>query len=71
MVGNQMRAALHGEKVTFHQCRHTFGTRLLLASDHDLLLTSKMMRHANVSTTMGYVKLADDRPRMAIDRLAG
>jgi integrase len=71
MVGNQMRAALGGDRVTFHQCRHTFGTRLLAASDHDLLLVSKVMRHASIATTLGYVKLADERPRLAIDRLAG
>ena len=71
MVGAQMRAALGGERVTFHQCRHTFGTRVMVASDHDLLLVQKLLRHSAISSTLAYVKLADERPRMAIDRLAG
>lgn len=67
-VGQAMRAVT-GDVIEFHQCRHTFGTRLMIASGNDLLLVSQLMRHSQVATTQGYVALADDRPRMAVDRL--
>jgi integrase len=43
----------------FHQLRHTYGTRLYRQTQ-DLLVTSKLMRHANVNTTTVYTQLADD-----------
>lgn len=70
MVGKEMRRVL-GTHVEFHQCRHTFGTRVMKASGHDLLLTSKLMRHSSLETTKVYVAVADERPRQAIDLLAG
>jgi integrase len=70
-MGTSMRRALGGEDVHYHQCRHTFGTRLLTASGHDVLLTSRLLRHANLNTTLIYVKVADDRPRFAVNALAG
>lgn len=70
-MGTAMRRALDGEDVHYHQCRHTFGTRLLTASGHDVLLTSKLLRHASLNTTMIYVKVADERPRFAVNALAG
>jgi len=41
------------------------------ASDNDVLLASSLLRHESLKSSMVYIKLADDRPRMAIDRLAG
>lgn len=69
-VGKRMRATL-GELVEFHQLRHTFGTRLMTASGGNLLLVSSLMRHNSLQTTLTYVKLVDDLPRLAIDQLAG
>ena len=70
-MGTHMRRVLAPDYVEFHQARHTFGTKLMTASGNDLLLVSKMMRHASMETTMGYVRLVDDRPRLAINQLAG
>ena len=48
----------HGIGGTPHQLRHTFGTELARASGGDMVLTSTLMGHASMSTTMGYVRLA-------------
>ena len=70
-MGTAMRRVLDPEYVEFHQCRHTFGTKLMTASGNDLLLVSKVMRHSSMGTTMGYVRLNDERPRFAVNSLAG
>lgn len=49
----------------FHQCRHTYGTRLYRQTQ-DLLVTSKLMRHANINTTTVYTGLADDAKFQAV-----
>ncbi len=70
-MSKKMGEILKDESVTYHQCRHTFGTNVMRAADNDLLLASSLLRHTNVATSAIYIKLADDRPRLAIDRLAG
>jgi len=70
-MSKKMGEILKDESVTYHQCRHTFGTRVMRASDNDVLLASSLLRHESLKSSMVYIKLADDRPRMAIDRLAG
>ena len=70
-MSKKMGEILKDESVTYHQCRHTFGTNVMRAADNDLLLASSLLRHSNVATSAIYIKLADDRPRLAIDRLAG
>lgn len=68
-VGGEMRRVL-GEVVEFHQCRHTFGTRVYQATG-DIFLTSRLLRHSSVNTTQVYAKIADERPREAVALLAG
>ena len=48
--------------VTFHQFRHTFGTRLIEsgASEH---LVQRLMDHRNARTTRGYAELSDQTKR--------
>lgn len=53
----------------FHACRHWYATALLAASN-DITVVQTLMRHASVSTSMVYAKLAQDRPRQAINALA-
>jgi len=65
----EMRRVL-GEYVEFHQVRHTFGTRIYRATG-DIYLTSRLMRHASVATTQIYAEIADERPRAAVELLAG
>lgn len=52
-----------------HQLRHLYGTSLY-RSTGDILLTSKLMRHASVSTTMIYTEVADDAKTAAVRGLA-
>lgn len=52
----------------FHQCRHTYGTRLYQQTQ-DILTTSKLMRHANINTTTVYTRLADDSTYQAVANL--
>jgi integrase len=65
MVGKEMRRVL-GQKVEFHQCRHTFGTRVMKASGNDLLVASRLLRHARLETSRVYIAVSDERPREAI-----
>ena len=53
----------------FHQLRHSFCTRLLQASGGDLLLVSKLARHASVATTQKYTALTDAAPFHLIGNL--
>ena len=48
--------------VTFHQFRHTFGTRLIEsgASEH---LVQRLMDHRNARSTRGYAELSDQTKR--------
>lgn len=53
------------EGVVFHQCRHSFATRLTRAGV-DLLVIADVCRHASVATTQRYAKVADDAPYGAV-----
>lgn len=59
-----------GVNMQFHSCRHYFATTVLAASGGDIVTTSNLMRHSSIQTTMGYAKLADDRPRNVMYALA-
>jgi len=50
----------------FHQCRHTFGTRVYRASGNSLILTQQLMRHAAISSTLSYAALSEEAPRAAV-----
>ena len=54
-----------GDGHTFHQCRHTFGTRIY-RSTKDILLTSFLMRHSTIQSTLIYAQVEDQAPRAAV-----
>lgn len=60
---------LTGETHHFHQCRHTFATRVYAASGQDLLVTRDLMRHSSVATTQIYAQVGDDRGYAAVSGL--
>lgn len=59
------RAGVHA---TSHMLRHRYGTQLYAAS-RDLLLTQRLMRHANPNTTAGYAQVADAGAARLVDQL--
>lgn len=54
-----------GTRITAHQLRHFFGTRLY-SQTHDLRLVQEMLGHQNPNTTAVYVKLDPSRGREAV-----
>lgn len=58
-----------GVDVTFHQLRHFFGTETYAATDRDLLMTQRLMRHSSPTTTAGYAATADDVAAAAVARI--
>lgn len=52
----------------FHRCRHTYGTRLY-ATTKDIAVTSRLMRHANVATTMIYTEISAEAEFAAVSGL--
>ena len=63
-VGNNIKKwcanAEIDKEITFHCARHTFGTTMLTVGA-DLFTTSKLMGHANISTTTIYAKIIDQK----------
>ncbi len=57
------------EDFTFHDLRHTFGTRLA-ASGADVVKIRELMGHASITTTMRYMHASDAGKRDAIARMA-
>jgi integrase len=69
MASKSLSAAIQGvlgAGHNFHQCRHTFGTRVYRASGNDLILTSSLMRHSSINSTLVYAALSQDAPRAAV-----
>lgn len=61
-----------GINVTTHSFRRFFATTLFYETDCDVQTLKKMMRHADISTTMNcYIDAYDAREREASDRLTG
>lgn len=58
-----------GVPVTLHQGRHYFCSTLYRAT-HDLMLVRDVARHESINSTMGYVRLDDDRAVAAIADLS-
>jgi len=58
------RAGIAG-KVSPHQCRHAFASKLL-EQTHDIELVRRAMLHASISSTVPYLQVSDDRLRAAV-----
>lgn len=57
------------EDFTFHDLRHTFGTRLA-ASGADVVKIKELMGHSSITTTMRYMHASDSGEHEAIARMA-
>jgi len=56
-------------RISFHSCRHYFATAVLAASDNNLILTSRVMRHSNPATTMRYADLVNGAEQKVVSSL--
>lgn len=63
-----LKAAGITKRITFHRFRDTYAT-LQLAAGTDIYTVSKMLDHANVTTTQIYARLVDSSKRETIDRI--
>ena len=61
-------AARRGVPVSIHQARHTYASTLY-ANTHDVLLVQRLMRHAQVTSTVGYIALDDSDALDAVSSL--
>lgn len=71
MVARHLRAC--GVDATAHQLRHYAGTAWYEVSQHDLLATAQLLRHASVASTQGYAKIRPARATevaLAVPRIA-
>lgn len=68
VVSRQVSAYLRsvGVDATAHQLRHSAGTAWLKASGHDLLTTSRLLRHATVQSSQIYTQLDPTRPAQVV-----
>ena len=57
-----------GISARFHQCRHTFATRVLRSSG-DLLVTRDLMRHTSIATTQIYAAVEPEAQYKAVSGL--
>ena len=55
-----MKAAKIDKKISYHCSRHTFAT-IMLTLGADLFTTSKLLGHANATTTQIYGKIIDKK----------
>lgn len=65
ITGRYLKA--QGIQASAHQLRHWAGTSWYRASGHDLLTVKRLMRHASVQSTEGYVALDPTRPAAVVD----
>jgi integrase len=56
------------EDFRFHDIRHTFGSRLIMAGA-DIRTVQELMGHKDIRVTMKYSHLADDHRRAAVEKL--
>lgn len=58
------------EDFHWHDLRHTFASRLVMAGV-DVFTVCRLMRHKNIQVTMRYAHLADKHLAAAVDKLVG
>lgn len=58
-----------GVRATGHQLRHSAATSWYRASGHDLLTTSRLLRHQSVSSTQVYAQIDPTRPAEVVRRV--
>jgi len=58
------------QKLTFHSCRHTFGSRLA-QQGVPLLTIKELLGHKTIEMTMRYSHLMPDHKREAVRHLRG
>ena len=56
------------ENLSYHASRHSFGT-LLLSAGLSIESIAKMMGHANISTTLGYAQVTEQKISEDMDKL--
>lgn len=61
-----MKAAHINKKISFHCSRHTFAT-MMLSLGADLYTVSKLLGHANITTTQIYGKIIDKKKTDAVN----
>ena len=57
------------KRITFHNFRHTYGS-LLYQNTHDIYLTSRMLGHKNIKSTIRYAKTSDAQQVSAITKFS-
>ena len=72
LLSKQAKRAFNklGVEGGIHRARHTFATRVLQASDCDLLVVRDLLRHASVATVQHYVSCAPNTPRRVLESIA-
>jgi integrase len=65
-----VKAGKINKKITFHCSRHTFAT-MMLTLGADLYTTSKLLGHANVTTTQIYSKIIDKKKVETVNLVDG
>lgn len=70
-VSSTCNRFLHGLgiKETLHSLRHWYGTKFYEASGHDLRATQEGMRHASISSTVGYTWISQGRIADAVQAI--
>lgn len=63
-----VKAAGIDKKISWHSCRHSFGTNLI-AHGVDVSITSKLLGHTSLVNTQRYVKVNDEMKANAISKL--
>jgi integrase len=59
-----------GIEASVHQLRHRYGSAVYAAT-RDLLVTQRLMRHANSKTTEGYARLTDEHAASVVLQIPG
>jgi integrase len=58
-----------GSRLSFHSFRHWFATEMLRQSGGNLVVTSRLLRHASPVVTMRYADLISGEERKAVELL--